>query len=212
MEVKNRLTGAGFGILGDSYSTFQGHIPEGNRCYYPRADADDGVKSVEKTWWHRLMTRNDMKLLINDSFSGATVCADIPEGLAPISPYTERVKRTFSGDIKPEYIFLFGGTNDSWQDRTVGQVQYSDWTDEDLKQILPAFCYVMDYLIQHNPQATIVVPINTGIKPVIIEGIVEAAEHYGAVAICLADIDKKKGHPSALGMEQIADQIQAALA
>ena len=212
MEVKNRLTGAGFGILGDSYSTFQGHIPEGNRCYYPRPEAVDDVLAVEQTWWHRLMTRNNMKLLANDSFSGATVCTDIRQGLPPISAYTQRVQRTFSGDIQPDYIFVFGGTNDNWLDIPIGQVQYGNWTEEDLKRTLPAFCYVLDYLIQKNPQATIAVPINTGFKPELNAGMLEAAAHYGAVAICLADIDKKKGHPSALGMEQIADQIQAALA
>lgn len=212
MKNKTKLTGAGFGILGDSYSTFAGHIPEGNACYYPRPEAVDDVLAVEQTWWHRLMTRNNMHLLANDSFSGATVCTDVRPGQVVANAYPARAERTFSGDIKPDYIFMFGGTNDNWLDKTIGQVQYGDWTEEDLKRTLPALCYVLDYLGKHNPQATIVVPINTGFKPELHEGMLAAAAHYGAAAICLENIDKKNGHPSALGMQQIADQIQAALA
>lgn len=209
--MKKKLTGASFGVLGDSYSTFCGHIPEGNRFYYPRPESVDDVLQVEQTWWHLLMTRNDMHLMTNDSYSGATVCTACREDLPLASAYTERAKRTFSGENQPDYIFVFGGTNDNWLGRTVGNVQYGDWTEADLQCVLPAFCFVLDYLTQKNPQATIILPINTGFKPELHQGILEAAAHYGAVAVCLADIDKQNGHPSALGMQQIADQLQAAL-
>lgn len=212
MENKTKLTGASFGILGDSYSTFAGHITEGNNIFYPRPEAVDDVLKVEQTWWHLIMTRNDMRLLANDSFSGSTICTDVRPSHVVANAYPARAERTFSGDIQPDYIFLFGGTNDNWLDKTIGQVQYGDWTEEDLKRTLPAFCYVLDYLGKHNPRATIVVPINTGFKPELHTGMLTAAAHYGAVIICLADIDKKTGHPSALGMQQIADQIEAALA
>ena len=212
MNRKKNLIGATFGILGDSYSTFEGYITEGNNIYYPRPEAVDDVLAVEQTWWHILMTRNNMRLLANDSFSGATICTDVRPSHVVANAYPARAERTFSGDIQPDYIFVFGGTNDNWLDKTIGQVQYGDWSEEDLKRTLPAFCYVLDYLGKHNPQATIVVPINTGFKPELHTGMLEAAAHYGAVTICLEDIDKKTGHPSALGMEQIADQIQAALA
>ena len=64
-------------ILGDSYSTFKGFMkPEKNRIWY-KADVDTAktdVSSVRQTWWHRLITENDLKLERNNSFSGATVC------------------------------------------------------------------------------------------------------------------------------------------
>ena len=211
MEQKNKLTGATFGILGDSYSTFAGYIPEGNAIFYPRPEAVDDVLKVEQTWWHRLMTRNNMRLLVNDSFSGATICTHVRDTQTKIAAFTERAKRSFTGDIQPDCIFVFGGTNDNWLDRVIGQPQYNNWAEEDLKRTLPAFCFVLDYILKKNPNSTIVVPINTGFKPELHEGMVTAAEHYGAVTICLADIDKKTGHPSALGMQQIADQIQKAL-
>ena len=207
--MSKKLTGATFGILGDSYSTFKDHIPEGNRCYYPNPEKVDDVLQVEQTWWHRLMTRNAMELLINDSYSGATVCTD--HGLPTISAYTERAKRAFSGNIQPEYIFVFGATNDSWTNKTVGQVQYGAWEEADLKRVLPAFCFVLDYITRNNPKSTVVTLLNTGLKPEIHEGMMVASEHYGVQTVCLQNIDKQNGHPSALGMQQIARQIEEAL-
>lgn len=211
MNQKKNLIGASFGILGDSYSTFKDHIPEGNRCYYPNPERVDDVLAVEQTWWHRLMTRNGMRLLVNDSYSGATVCEDLRSGLPAISAYTQRAKRSFSGDNQLDYIFVFGGTNDSWTNKTVGQVQYGDWEEADLKRVLPAFCFVLDHITRKNPNATVVALINTGFEPELADGMAAAAAHYGAVCIRLADIDKQNGHPSALGMGQIADQVEAAL-
>ena len=209
MENKTKLTGASFGVLGDSYSTFKDHIPEGNRCYYPNTERVDDVLAVEQTWWHQLMIRNDMQLVINDSYSGATVCTD--HSLPVISAYTERAKRSFSGETQPDYIFVFGGTNDSWTNKTLGQVQYGDWEEADLKRVLPAFCFVLDHISKHNPKSTAVAIINTGLNPEMHKGFVAAAEHYGVVAVCLENIDKQHGHPSALGMSQIAQQIEEAL-
>ena len=208
--MSNKLNGASFGILGDSYSTFRGHIPEGNSVYYPREDVDD-VLEVEQTWWHMLMTKYNMNLLINDSWSGATVCTNTRDGQPPISAFVDRAKRSFSGEQKPDYIFLFGCTNDSWLDRTVGQVKFADRTEEDLYCVLPAYSFCLEYLTTQNPQAKVVAMINTGLKPEIAAGMKTAAEHYGATVVALENINKQHGHPSALGMRQILEQVEAAL-
>lgn len=210
MTEKTPLSGCTFGILGDSYSTFQGHIPEGNECYYPCEHVDD-VLQVEHTWWHRLMKRNDMKLLVNDSYSGATVCTNTRDGQPFSSAFTERAKRSFSGDVKLDYIFLFGCTNDSWLERTIGEPKFEDWTDEDLFQVLPAYSFILDYLKKNNPQTKVVAVLNTGLHPQIHAGVLAEANHYGVTAVVLEDIDKQCGHPSALGMDQIAQQIEAVL-
>ncbi|MBR5025967.1 MAG: hypothetical protein IKX48_12950, partial [Victivallales bacterium] len=39
-------------ILGDSYSTFRGWIPEGNAIYYPQTKGNNDVKNAEECWWH----------------------------------------------------------------------------------------------------------------------------------------------------------------
>jgi len=211
MISKNKLSGCTFGILGDSYSTFRGHIPEGNSAYYPLPDMVDDVLQVEQTWWHQLMTKHDMTLLVNDSWSGATVCTNTRDGQPPISAFTERAKRSFSGGKKLDYIFLFGCTNDSWLDRTVGEPKFVHRTEEDLFCVLPAYSFCLEYLTEKNPQAKIVAVINTDLKPEIKAGMIVAAEHYGATVVALENINKQHGHPSALGMCQILEQVEAAL-
>ena len=211
MEINKTLSDARFGILGDSYSTFRGLIPEGNSAYYPLPDMVDDVLQVEHTWWHQLMTKYNWQLVINDSWSGATVCTHTREGQPPISSFTQRARRSFSGEEKMDYIFLFGCTNDSWLDRTVGEVKFTDRTEEDLQQILPAYCFCLEYLTTQNPNSKIVAVVNTDLKPEVIAGMEAAAKHYGAILVTLTDIDKQHGHPSALGMRQIAQQIEAKL-
>ena len=120
-----------FGILGDSYSTFKSWIPEGQSCYYPSESVDDVLK-VEDTWWYQLAQRNDLQLVCNDSYSGATVCTHTRDGQPFSSAFTERAKISFSGVQQPDYIFVFGCTNDSWLERSIGQVMYENRTEEDL--------------------------------------------------------------------------------
>jgi len=208
--MKKSLDGCTFGILGDSYSTFQGHIPEGNACYYPNTNVDD-VLQVEDTWWYQLAQRSGMRLVINDSYSGATVCTQVRDTQPLAAAFTERAKRSFSGETPLDYILVLGGTNDNWLERTVGKVQFENWTEEDLKQVLPAFCNVFSTLRSCNPDAVILSAINTGFSPELTEGMEAAAAHYGVISLRLEDIHKQNGHPTALGMRQISQQIQAAL-
>ena len=202
-------------ILGDSYSTFRGWIPEGNSCYYPNPQSVDDVLRVEQTWWNRMISRNGMRLLCNESYSGATVCTQTREGQPLESSFTVRAHYlkffTDEDGNGPELIILFGCTNDSWLDRTVGQVKFENRAAEDLRAVLPAYCETLEVLRQENPGAKVVCVINTDLKAEISRGILAAAAHYGAAAVELENIDKQNGHPSALGMAQIADQIQAAL-
>lgn len=210
MKFQESLTGCTFGILGDSYSTFEGYIPQDNHCYYPREEVSN-VRSVEECWWHILMQRNGMHLAINESYSGATVCTTVREGLPFSSAFTERARRSFSGAMPMDVIFVFGGTNDSWLSRPIGEVKFSNRTQEDVKQVLPAYCDVLEYIRERNPEALVVSVINTQLEPQIHAGMLCANGHYGAVTVELKDIHKENGHPSVLGMSQIAEQIESAL-
>ena len=57
------------------------------------------------------------------------------------------------------------------------------------------------------PSAQIVVVINTGLKPALVEVFKTACETFGLACVELSDIDKLGGHPTILGMAQIAEQI-----
>lgn len=210
--MNKKPSGKTFAILGDSYSTFRGWIPEGNEAYYPNPERVADVLKVEQTWWHQLMTKNGMVLLRNDAFCGATVCTQVRERHTKSACYVERVNNSFANiPGQPEYIFLFGGTNDHWMERVHGKVKFGRWNEEDLKQAIPAYCYVLYRLKKNYPNAKIISIINTDLHPEITKGWVLAAEHYGVKTVALRDIHKQNGHPTALGMTQIAQQVEAAL-
>ena len=65
-------------ILGDSYSTYEGYIPEGYGTYYCKNGREDGSPAskidFENTWWAKLIADKGYKLVVNDSWTGATIC------------------------------------------------------------------------------------------------------------------------------------------
>ena len=68
MKIKNVM------IFGDSYSTFNGYIPEGYRTYYSeewRNETD--VRKVEETWWKQFLSATGASLTQNNSWSGSTI-------------------------------------------------------------------------------------------------------------------------------------------
>ena len=60
-------------VLGDSYSTYEGWIPEGNEPWYGKNIGND-VTDVSQTWWRQLIDDNGLILELNNSWSGATIC------------------------------------------------------------------------------------------------------------------------------------------
>ena len=138
-------------ILGDSYSTYGGWIPEGYLTWYG-IDGVDGknsskndVSSVSDTWWHILMTKYECKLLINSSYSGSPVSYtgyktdSNPTGDERKTAFITRMKTDLSASkVKPELILILGGTNDHYAGAPSGAIQYADWNEEDLKSFFPA--------------------------------------------------------------------------
>lgn len=202
-------------ILGDSISTFQGYIPAHQDTYYPNLEKVPDMQRVEETWWHQLTQRRNIRILKNDSYSGSTVCNHTRDKQPPESAFIYRMTLSLSeagiAGEKPDVIVIFGGTNDSWLDREIGEVKYSDWTQEELRCVLPAYCKLLDYTTKNNPQAAVYCVFYDEIKPEIIDGMTAAAVHFGANAVRLEGIDKSNGHPTRCGMAQIAQQIERAL-
>lgn len=197
-------------ILGDSYSTFEGYNPPGNEVFYPTHGPS--VARVEDTWWHRLLSRLSLRLLVNDSVSGATVCTSVRKTQDVSVAFVRRMKGCLSragvGGERPSLILICGGTNDSWIDCPIGELQYGTFTEDDLRRTLPAFCYMLAYVTRENPGARIVVISNCGLKGAITEGIASACAHYGVENIRLEGIDKANDHPTKTGMAQMEEQIE----
>ncbi|MBR3893903.1 MAG: hypothetical protein IKJ35_02025 [Clostridia bacterium] len=201
-------------LLGDSYTTFEGHIPEGYTPYYApktRPEIETDVKKVEQTWWHRLIGETDSELILNCSWSGTTVCNTTFDGrdaseFSFIARLDRLIEEGYFEANRVDTLIVFGGTNDRGAHSPMGELQYGNWTREDLKQALPAFCYLLDRAKEKLPGTRVVCIINEGLQ-MYADGYRVACEHYGIERVDLANIEKYNGHPTVKGMEQIKDQV-----
>lgn len=196
----------GVSILGDSYSTYRGFVlPDTNYVWYPRDSVQhNDVMNVRQTWWHQFLRKGNFRLCQNNSFSGATICHTGYNG----DDYSDRsfvTRVPFLGS--PDIIIVFGGTNDSWAKSPIGNFQYEGWTRDDLYGFRPAMAYMLSSLLDHYPGVDIYVVINTDLSAEVTTSMKTISDHYGIRWIQLHDIDKQWGHPSQLGMRQIADQL-----
>lgn len=201
-------------ILGDSYSTFGGHVtPDWNFSWYDGNDGGDraqhnDVKTVDQTWWSLLIKEQGYRLEKNNSFSGSTVCYT---GYGK-NDYSDRAFITRMCNLgNPDIILIFGGTNDSWAKSPVGSYQHEGWTRRDLYAFRPAFCYMIHYLKQNYPNARIVNICNSELSAEVTETEQTVCTYYGVTNVLLHDIEKQYGHPSIAGMRAICDQVKAVL-
>ncbi len=200
-------------IFGDSYSTYHGCIPAGYATYYPRGGAWD-IEDVTHTWWSMLAADTGSRIVMNNSWSGSTICntgyaGDCSQTSSFIHRLNVLIENGFFVENKIDRILVFGGTNDSWSGNTCGSLQFSDWTAADLKQILPGISYFLHSLQDVLPKDKLHVIVNTGLREEVSQGMVDICKHYQIPYTQLADIEKIEGHPTYLGMTQIKDQLLA---
>ena len=201
-------------IFGDSYSTFAGAIPEGYAPYYTgTGERVPDIASADESWWGLMMNETGWHLVRNDSWSGAPICyrgyngTDVSETCSFIYRLRKLREDGFFKAHEIDTVLVLGGTNDSWCGAEIGEPMREGWRREDLYSVLPAvWCYFTD-LRATFPEAEIYAICNCDINELIVENMVAAAESVGATPIRLHDIDKLEGHPTALGMVQIKDQI-----
>lgn len=186
-------------ILGDSYSTFEGWIPEGNEPWYGKEIGND-VKDVADTWWWQLIEDNGLQLELNNSWSGATICNTGYRG----EDYTPRSFLTRADNLgnSPDVIFVFGGTNDSWAGSPLGEED-----GDDMYTVRPASKALFKKLKDNYPEALCVAIINTELSQDVENAIITACELENVPYIKLQSIDKQYGHPSKNGMKQILKQV-----
>lgn len=200
-------------ILGDSYSTFEGCIPDGYTAYYTTAPGDNtDVCKAEQTWWHQVICNTRSNLLLNCSWSGTTVChtgwggVDIADH-SFVGRFEELESDGYFERNKIDTFFIFGATNDSWADSPLGELMYDGQTKEDLYKVLPAICYLIKRAKQVLPETRVICILNTELKDEISDCFAKACEKYDAELLRLQNIDKCSGHPTIKGMAQIAEQV-----
>lgn len=203
-------------ILGDSYSTYEGFVPQGYRSYYESfGDPNEGkLRGVEKTWWFQLLEETHSVLICNNSYSGTTVCKTGYNGaFCDEQSFVTRIQKyliegKYEGQIV-DTVIVFGGTNDSWANSPMGEIKYSDFCEEDFKSFLPSYSFILHYLTEVRPPIRIISVVNCHIKAEIIKTMVDISKKYGIEYVVLKNIEIMNGHPTETGMEQIKNQILA---
>jgi len=198
-------------VLGDSYSTFEGYIPQGNESWYFNVPPDNrtDVVDVKQTWWWQLISEGGYLLGVNDSYSGATISYTGYNG----KDFSDRSFITrLPGLGTPDILLIFGATNDSWLSCPLGEYVYGSMPRESLYEFRPALCKLLSEAQNRYPGTRIVFILNTGLSPQIVESIIEVCRHYDIEYVELRDIDKSSGHPNVKGMGQIKTQIMDYLA
>lgn len=205
-------------ILGDSYSTFKGYVAEGCAIYYSPAERPEtDVRRVEETWWYQVCQKADLELVLNNSWSGSTICytgynnTDCSASSSFIYRFRRLIAEGFFEKNPIDKLFLFGGTNDSWADAPLGEEQYGHWQEADLYCVLPAICNLLQLLKQTLPKAQIYCLINTKLKPQIESCMLHACEKYGITPVTFEHIHKRCDHPTVAGMQDIAEQVLRAI-
>ena len=205
-------------IFGDSYSTFEGFVPDGYDIYYfENGYSDTDVTKVSQTWWHQVAEEADLNIILNNSWSGSTIGytgydnVDCSKTSSFIHRLVELKENSFFDDHKIDTVFVFGGTNDSWSDAPLGEVKFSDWKENELYFVLPAISYFLNLLKETLPQAKIYCLINTELKPEIASCMKQACEKYDITPVTFDNIDKICGHPTIQGMKDIKEGVMRVL-
>ena len=207
-----------FMIFGDSYSTYEGYIPTGYPFYYskngrfPEKERDVTKMKLDETWWRRIINSTDANLVLNNSWSGSTICytgysGDCSKTSSFICRYRKLLESGFFKENKIDTVLVFGGTNDSWANAPLGDFKLSDIAEEDLYCVLPAISYFAKTLHTDLPDARVVFIANCDIKEEIVSAIEKASELFGVETVVLHNVDKCDGHPTVKGMQQIAEQV-----
>ena len=192
-------------ILGDSYSTFEGYIPQGNATWYTATQSDrTDVTDVRQTWWWQLISEGGYILGVNESYSGATVSYTGYRG----EDYADRSFITRLPNLgSPDILLIFGATNDSWTGGPVGEYNYGKLTRGHFYEFRPALGHLLREAQNRYPGTRVVFIVNDKLKDEITSSIVEICKHFGVEYILLHDIAKRNNHPTVEGMTQIKDQV-----
>ncbi len=204
-------------IFGDSYSTFEGYIPDGYAAYYYKDFGDTDVRCVSETWWHQVLSDAQINLVRNDSWSGSTVCytgwggIDCSETNSFIFRLKKLISENFFEKNDVNTVFFFGGTNDCWSDAPLGKLKCDAFEKEDLYCVLPGAYYFLKTLREALPNAAIYCLENNELKPELYEVYDLACKDFDITKVSFEHIDKTCGHPTIQGMKDIKREVLKAL-
>ncbi len=174
-EPTNQFKDKWISILGDSISTFKNYchvdssLGEGTAYeYYGSTSPDhpegDDVDTVEKTWWHQLLTKLGAKLCVNASVGGITATLMTGQPDSSLQPAQRRINNlsrkanedyveldgtvtTATANQKPDYVLIMLGANDYISGQELGNCdEYDENDNADGITINPANGNKMTYI------------------------------------------------------------------
>lgn len=199
-------------ILGDSYSTFEGYIPDGYSSWYKSGIDYTDVTDVKDTWWHRLVRETDTNLLLNSSYSGSTICNTGYDGgdysdISFVSRLTKLIEDGYFTDNRVDTLIVYGGLNDCWAGAPLGEITYGDFTDDGLYSFFPALSCIFCKMGKASPDTRLVFILESQLTETMKSGIREICAHYGVDLIEPQDIELQSSHPTRNGMKSLAEQV-----
>jgi len=222
MEYKNKY----FSILGDSVSTFEGVSTPKYAAYYntEKKIASDVLRYTD-TWWGQVIEVLGGRLLVNNSWSGSTVCFRSEYQVQSYACSDERTSSLGQDGIDPDVIIVFMGTNDFGMGLPIVDNTRADNTS--LKFFFNAYNAMIEKLKKNYPNAEIwclTLPISfltsryCGGRDIFdyCNAIQKSGEQHHCRVIDLRDCGESYAtmdgfHPNAKGMKTIAHAVITAL-
>lgn len=137
-NIISSYRGKSLSILGDSISTFTGYIPSGNANFYNGSNC--GVRSVNDTWWKKLIDATGMTLNLNNSWSGsgATSCLSVASAGAT---------RATNLGTDPDIIIVYIGINDFKEEIGIGTYDGSGEFPTSIATFREAYSIMLDRIL-----------------------------------------------------------------
>lgn len=217
-----------FSILGDSVSTLFGYSqPLGAEFYNAYRKYETGVYEPQDTWWGQVIAELGGRLLVNDSFSGSTVCYTKNNETQSYGCSDKRTSTLGSDDAVPDVVIVWMGCND----RGLGIKLYPSCEAEigDTSVFSEAYRVMLTKIHNNYPQAEIwcvTLPLadRGGYSPsaaakritcdysrVIADRAAECGCRLIDICVMQPYISCDGLHPNDIGMKMIAQAILAAL-
>lgn len=137
-------------LLGDSISTYIGYIPSGQTYEYN--GNNQGVSSVNDTWWMKLINALDMVLLVNNSWSGTCV-TNIRDSVKGND--SNAVIRSELLGNNPDVIIFYMGINDFCFEAELGDYEGLTPVPSDMTKFSSAYAMALDKMMAKYPEAEI---------------------------------------------------------
>ena len=221
----NDYQGKYFSVLGDSVSTLERHsIPEHAAYYTHRNCLETGIFIPSDTWWGQVIDALGGKLMINDSFSGSTVCFHPQYEIQSYGCSQKRTSNLGKYGCSPDVIMIFMGINDWGKGIPISKKENNAYC------FLASYQKMLDQLKQNYPSAEtwcLTLPVSTCSASKDFQfpyryGGIHIEKYCDAIRICakqagarLIDLysnaepyDTVDGfHPNEIGMQTLANAV-----